>query len=106
MTKLKRFIFCVLYYGFAQWLPSSYTRGCAVFGHIRHFVCKQLFGYCGRGARVEPRAFFNSGRNVYLGDYSSIGESAKIRGSVKIGNYLNQPIGRPERSTQTLFTWV
>ena len=88
MSKIKRLIFCVLYYGFAQWLPSSYIRGCAVFGVIRHLICKQLFAHCGKEARIEPRAFFNSGRNVSIGDYSSIGERTKIRGSVKIGNHV------------------
>ncbi len=88
MAKIKRLIFCILYYGFAQWLPSSYIRGCAGFGVLRYWICKQLFAHCGKGARIEPRAFFNSGRNVSLGDYSSIGENAKIRGSVKIGNHV------------------
>ncbi len=88
MGKIKRLIFCALYYGFAQWLPSSYIRGCAVFGTIRHVICRQLFSHCGKEARIEPRAFFNSGRNVSIGDYSSIGEKTKIRGSVKIGDHV------------------
>jgi maltose O-acetyltransferase len=88
MSKIKRLIFCILYYSFAQYLPSSYIRGCAIFGWIRFWVCRQLFSYCGEGARVEPRAFFNSGRNVSLGKYSSIGERTKIRGSVKIGDHV------------------
>jgi len=88
MSKIKRLFFCMLYYGFAQWLPSSYIRGCSIFGTIRHAICKQLFAHCGHGGRIEPRAFFNSGRNVWLGDYSSLGEKTKIRGSVKIGNHV------------------
>jgi maltose O-acetyltransferase len=88
MAKIKRLIFSILYYGFAQWLPSSYIRGCKVFGTIRRAVCRQLFAYCGKEACIEPRAFFNSGRKVHLGDYSSIGEGSKIRGTVKIGNHV------------------
>ncbi len=88
MSRIKRLIFCILYYGFAQWLPSSYIKGCGVFGAIRYACCKQLFTRCGKGARVEPRAFFNSGRCVELGDYSSIGENCKVRGSVKIGDHV------------------
>jgi maltose O-acetyltransferase len=83
-----RLIYCCLYYGFAQWLPSSYIKGCAIFGTMRHVICKQLFAHCGKEARIEPRAFFSSGRGVFIGDYSSIGEGAKIRGSVQIGNHV------------------
>jgi maltose O-acetyltransferase len=83
-----RIICCCLYYGFAQWLPSSYIRGCSIFGKFRHVICKQLFAQCGKEARIEPRAFFSSGREVSIGDYSSIGEGTKIRGSVRIGNHV------------------
>ena len=88
MSELKRLFFCLLYYGCAQWLPSSYIRGCAVFGLVRAAICRQLFASCGREARIEPRAFFSSGRKVSLGDHSSIGENAKIRGSVRIGSHV------------------
>lgn len=85
---MKRAFFCFLYYGFAQWLPSSYIKHCAVFGTIRHLICKQLFAHCGREARIEPKAFFNSGRTISIGNYSSIGENCKLRGNVTIGDYV------------------
>ena len=88
LFKMRRLFFCAIYYGIAQYLPSSYIRGCALFGTIRRLICQRLFGYCGKNARIEPRAFFHSGRMVQLGAYSSIGENARIRGSVKIGDHV------------------
>lgn len=85
MSKLIRLICLLLYYGFAQYLPSSYLRGCAFFGKIRSIICKPLFGYCGKNVRVEPLAFFHSGRNISIGDDSSIGERSRILGKVTIG---------------------
>jgi len=83
--KLIRLICLSFYYGFAQYLPSSYLRGCSFFGKIRSMICKPLFGYCGKNVRVEPYAFFHSGRNVSIGDDSSIGERSRVLGHVTIG---------------------
>lgn len=82
---LIRLICLFLYYGFAQYLPSSYIKGCAVFGKIRSVICKPLFGYCGNNVRVEPYAFFHTGRNIAIGDDSSIGERSRVLGRVTIG---------------------
>lgn len=80
-----RFMCLVLYYGFAQYLPSSYLRGCSVFGKIRSIICKPFFGYCGKNVRVEPMAFFHSGHNITIGDDSSIGERSRLLGKITIG---------------------
>ncbi len=82
---LIRLVCLFLYYGFAQYLPSSYLRGCALFGKVRLALCKPLFGYCGKNVRIEPRAFFHSGRNISIGDDSSIGERSHLLGKVVIG---------------------
>ena len=53
------------------------------------YFANSYFLTVAKEARIEPKAFFNSGRNVSIGDYSSIGEGTKIRGSVQIGNSCN-----------------
>jgi len=85
MSKLTRLICLVLYYGFAQYLPSSYLRQGAIWGKVRSVICKPLFGYCGKNVRIEPRAFFHSGRNISIGDDSSIGERSRLLGTITIG---------------------
>ena len=82
---LIRLLCLVLYYGIAQYLPSSYLRGCSVFGKIRSIICQPLFGYCGKNVRVEPMAFFHSGRSISIGDDSSIGERSRLLGRIIIG---------------------
>ena len=81
-----RLICCCFYYGFAQWLPSSYIRGCSILGKIRSAICRPLFAYCGKDVLVQPRAFFHSGRGIRIGDHSSIGEKSNLSGTITIGN--------------------
>lgn len=85
MSNLIRFICLVLYYGFAQWLPSSYLRAFKFCGKIRSSICAPLFGCAGKNILVEPRAFFHSGRNISIGDNSSIGERSRLLGKISIG---------------------
>lgn len=86
MKKIIRLLYSIFYYGFAQWLPSSNLVLGEFWKKIRWMACKGLFNYCGKDARIEPRAFFHSGRNISLGDRSGIGENAKLRGIITIGN--------------------
>ncbi len=83
---MPRLICSFLYYTFAQWLPSSYIRGCAIFGKIRFLICRCLFAHCGKDVLVQPRAFFHSGRNISIGDRSSIGEKSYLSGTITMGN--------------------
>ncbi len=81
-----RFICCSLYYGFAQWLPSSYIKGCRICGRIRSFFCRGMFSYCGKDVLIQRQAFFYSGRNIRIGNRSSIGERASLSGSITLGD--------------------
>jgi maltose O-acetyltransferase len=85
MKKIVRLLCCILYYGFAQWLPSSYIRGCGVFWKIRYWICRPMFGYCGKDVLIQPQAFFHSGRTIKIGDRSSIGEKSKLSGDITMG---------------------
>ena len=86
IKKLQRLFFCSLYYGFAQWLPSSYVRGFGIFLKIRYLICRPIFGYCGKNVNIQPRAYFLSGRNIRVGDNSSIGERSRLLGQVTMGH--------------------
>lgn len=86
LTKLKRFLFYALYYGFARHLPASHAPGGAVFKWIRYQICRHLFKECGRNVNVESGASFHSGRNIRIGNNSGVGINADIGGEVTIGN--------------------
>ena len=85
--ELKKLVCLVLYYGFAQYLPKSNTYG-NMGGVIRYALCKQIFKKCGKHVNIERKAFFASGIDIEIGDYSGIGINAHIPNGTIIGNYV------------------
>lgn len=85
--KLSQVLCLALYYGIAQYLPKSHTFG-NVGGVIRSQLCKHIFKKCGHHVNIERRAFFASGIDIEIGDYSGIGINAHIPNGTIIGNYV------------------
>lgn len=86
--KLKQLVCLVLYYGFAQYLPKSNTYGNVGGGVIRYALCKHIFKKCGKHVNIERKAFFASGIDIEIGDYSGIGINAHIPNGTIIGDYV------------------
>lgn len=84
-----RILFLVLYYGFAQWLPGSYTP---VFGKFCNFLriwcVKHIFKRCGNISTIDRRAYFGTGCDIEIDDYSSIGAYCVIPNNTIIGRYV------------------
>lgn len=84
--KVSQIIALALYYGFAQYLPVSYS---IFFGRLSKFIryqlCKRIFKSCGKNVNVERRASFGTGRNIEIGDNSGIGIRACIPSNTIIG---------------------
>lgn len=85
--KMTQLLCLVLYYGIAQYLPKSHTFG-NVGGEIRYRLCKQIFKKCGKCVNIERKAFFASGIDIEIGDYSGIGINAHIPNGTIIGDYV------------------
>lgn len=85
--KLSQVICLILYYGFAQYLPVSNTYF-NIGGHIRYFLCKRIFKKCGKQVNIERKAYFATGVDIEIGDYSGIGINAHIPNGTVIGNYV------------------
>lgn len=84
-----RFLFLILYYGFAQHLPSSYSIWGGKFCNmIRIFCCRRIFKYCGKVSTIDRHAYFGNGRKVEIGDYSGIGENCVVPNNTVIGKYV------------------
>ena len=82
----KRFLACILYYGFARHLPLStrpYAFGCR---RSRAALAKWLFAHCGQNVNVEHGADFWSGRQISIGDNSGLGVDSLILGPAVIGS--------------------
>lgn len=77
----------VLYYGIAKHLPQSTTpfvgKSCK---HIRYFLSKRIFKYCGKNVNIEHGANFGWGINVEIGDNSGLGVNAYVPYTIKIGD--------------------
>lgn len=85
--EFKKLVCLMLYYGFAQYLPKSNTYG-NVGGVIRYALCKHTLKKCGKHVNIERKAFFASGIDIEIGDYSGIGINAHIPNGTIIGNYV------------------
>jgi maltose O-acetyltransferase len=93
LRKVIRIIASIFYYGFARYLPVSYSP--ISFGltkPIRGALCRFIFKKCGRNVNIERGALF--GYNIEIGDNSGIGVNAQLnsQGGIKIGsNVLMSP---------------
>lgn len=86
---MKKTFFLLLYYGVAQYLPSSYLPFVGrISNNIRIFCVKRIFKKCGRISTVDRKAYFGRGENVEIGDYSGIGENCFIPNDIIIGKYV------------------
>ena len=78
-----------MYYGIFQYLPGSYTP---VFGKlsnsIRIWCVKYIFKKCGKISTIDRRAYFGTGCDIEIGDYSGIGEHCIIPKNTIIGKYV------------------
>lgn len=82
-------IYLFLYYGFARYLPSSYTP---IVGKpsnvIRIFLVKRIFKSCGKISTIDRLAYFGNGKDIEIGDYSGIGERCIVPKNTIIGKYV------------------
>lgn len=83
-----KMIWLILYYGFAYWLPSSFTPLGRIFfaRQIRYYVCKHIFLSIGTNVNIESHVNFGSGFEIEIGDNSGIGIKTHMPSNVKIGN--------------------
>ncbi len=87
--KLRRVVSLMLYYGVATHLPGSYTPVIGrVSNRIRIFCVKGIFARCGRINTVDRKAYFGSGGQVEIDDYSGIGANCFIPPNIRIGKYV------------------
>ena len=83
--KLTSLMCLAIYYGFAQYLPTSL----GLFGKqskwLRYKLCKHIFLKCGENVNIERKAHFGSGKCVQIGDNSGLGINCNIPSNTIIG---------------------
>lgn len=86
---LKNFACLSLYYGFARYLPSSYSPVIGgVCNWLRIVCCKGIFKRCGKIRTIDRCAYFGTGENIEIDDYSGIGSCCVVPKNTKIGKYV------------------
>lgn len=85
----KKHVLLFLYYGFAQYLPSSYFPVVGkIFNAIRILCVKGIFKRCGKISTIDRCAYFGNGANVEIDDYSGIGANCFLPNDIIIGKYV------------------
>lgn len=83
---LSTYFFLMAYYGFAIYLPVSYSKfGGKIAKSTRRFLCKHIFEYCGENVNIEKGARFGKGIHLKIGDNSGLGVNCMIPDGSTIG---------------------
>ena len=53
--------------------------------NIRYLLCKRIFKKCGKSVNIERGAYFGSGKDVEIGDFSGVGIFCRIHNNTVIG---------------------
>lgn len=87
--KLTKVIFLAIYYGFARYLPDSYSPIIGPLFNCMRIACvKRIFRKCGKVSTINRMAYFGTGSDVEIGDYSGIGERCVVPKNTIIGKYV------------------
>ena len=86
---IKQVFFLGLYYGIGYHLPRKTSKMGGVFSRkFRYMCCKHIFKQIGAKANIEKHASFGSGKNIVMGNYSSLGYKCSIPNDTVIGDYV------------------
>lgn len=83
---MKRYLFLILYYGLAYWLPDSYFKFGGIFFNWCRVACvKRIFAKCGNIRTINRGVNFHMGRYIEMGDDSGIGANVDLPEDTVIG---------------------
>lgn len=106
-----RYFWLAVYYIFAIHLPRSTSRVSGCSNLLRSVLCKCLFRQMGHKVVIEKHAYFGTGEQLTIGDYSGLGVNCHCVGPITIGrdvmmgwdviiftgNHTTEDVGRPMR---------
>lgn len=88
-SKAIRGIFAIIYYGFAYHLPGSYFPVLGpLCNRIRIMCARRMFKKCGHISTIDRHAYFGTGSQIEMGDFSGIGAYCVVPGNTIIGRYV------------------
>lgn len=76
-----------LYYGFLQWLPGSFSGSVGrMSNRLRRLCVRYIFAEVGENVNIGRRVHFGSGRNLYIGDRSNLGDYCTVPSDLVMGD--------------------
>ena len=86
---MKHKFWLILFYGFANHLPNSYSPIVgSISNKIRIWICRHIFKECGEIETINRNCYFGNGKDVVIGDYSGIGANCYLTNDIHIGKYV------------------
>lgn len=84
---MKKVVFLLLYYGFAQYLPATNNglKWSKIIQWIRRKLAEPAFEHCGKNVNIERKANFGKGIGIRIGDNSGLGVNCSVRGPLDMG---------------------
>ena len=80
-----RMIALILYYGFAQYLPTQPVPGWTIAYWARRVLFKRIAHTCGEGVIIKSKAYFGTGKYLKIGDRSQLGKNLKAECDLVMG---------------------
>lgn len=90
MRKLCRYVALAAYYAIGYFLPSSSMGYIGrISKQIRYSLCKRLFASIGEKCNIQRRAYFGTGFDISMGNFSGLGKNLKVHNTVlHLGDYV------------------
>ena len=88
MKKIEQKIILALYYLFFRKLPYQPIPGYKLGNALRSWCAHKLFKRCGKSVVVKSMAYFGTGKNIEIGDYSQLGINCKVEEDLILGDYV------------------
>ena len=85
-TNPVRLLALVVYYGFAQFLPTQPVPGWRFASWLRRVLANRIFYSCGQGVVIKSRAYFGTGAFLVIGDRSQLGVNCKVESDLVMGS--------------------
>ncbi len=86
MSKLIKKIILILYYGLFRKLPYQPLPGYRIGNFLRSWCARKLFKKCGKNIVIKSMAYFGSGKNIEMDDYSQLGINCKVEEDLVMGD--------------------
>ena len=88
MNKIKQKAILMLYYLFFRRFPYQPIPGYKLGNNLRTWCARKLFKKCGSNIVIKSMAYFGTGKNIEMGDYSQLGINCKVEEDLVLGAHV------------------